>query len=67
MRSVVESPVLSGPYAQNPDANALRWDTVYNFRFECTAAPVMGVATLGLFKPGATTAPVTAAAVVPGR
>jgi len=38
-------------FAQNPNSNALRWDTVYNFRFDCNVAPVAGNATIGLFKP----------------
>lgn len=36
----------------NPDANALRWGTLYNFEFDCDAPPVNGQVTLGLFKPG---------------
>ena len=32
--------------------NALRWGTLYNFRFTCDAAPVTGDLTLGLYKPG---------------
>ena len=39
-------------YAQNPNANALRWGTMYNFRFTATAAPESGSIELGLFKPG---------------
>lgn len=41
-------------YAQNPNSNALRWGTLYNFRFDCNRAPEEGTATLGLFKPAAT-------------
>jgi hypothetical protein len=37
-------------FAQNPNANALRWDTIYNFRFECNMGPGAGAATLGKFK-----------------
>lgn len=37
-------------YAQNPNANALRWSTTYNFWFECDQAP--GDLVMGLFKPG---------------
>ncbi|MHC5025611.1 MAG: hypothetical protein ACYTGR_02485 [Planctomycetota bacterium] len=40
------------PHATNPDANALRWGTLYNFRFDAMAAPTTGNVTLGLFKPG---------------
>jgi hypothetical protein len=39
-------------FAQNPNSNALRWGTMYNFWFEATTPPVNGTATLGLFKPG---------------
>jgi hypothetical protein len=38
-------------FAQNPNSNALRWATLYNFRFDANAAPTTGNATLGLFKP----------------
>lgn len=38
--------------ATNLNANALRWGTTYNFRFDANAAPVAGTATLGLWKPG---------------
>ncbi len=40
-------------FAQNPNANALRWGTMYNFRFTTTSAPTAANATLGLFQPGA--------------
>jgi hypothetical protein len=52
-------------FFQNPNANALRWDTIYNFRFAASAAPGSGLATLVLFRPG-TPAFVTATTVVPG-
>ena len=38
-------------FAANANANALRWGTLYNFRFVADAAPVSGTATLGLFRP----------------
>ncbi|MBC7770976.1 MAG: hypothetical protein H7210_00640 [Pyrinomonadaceae bacterium] len=52
-------------FAQNANANALRWDTIYNFRFDANVAPGTGSATIGLFKAGV---PATAAglAVIPG-
>ncbi len=53
-------------YAQNQNANAIRWDTVYSFWFETDSAPVNGVATLGLFKPGTPTSLVAAAWVPSG-
>lgn len=50
-------------YAQNPNANALRWGTMYNFRFDANVAPTTGNATLVQFKPGAQT--LQASTVVP--
>lgn len=41
--------------AQNVNANALRWSSLYNFRFDADVAPVTGDATLVQFKPGAQT------------
>ena len=41
------------PYSTNPNANAIRWGTLYNFRFDAAAAPTSGTATLGLHSPGA--------------
>ncbi len=38
-------------FAQNPNTNALRWATMYNFWFEATASPGVGSATLGFFRP----------------
>ena len=43
----------TAPYEADPGANALRWGTLYNFRFDAGAAPVATTATLGSFKPGA--------------
>lgn len=51
-------------YAQNVNANALRWDTIYNFRFDADAAPGAGSVALGLFKPGTPTE-IQIAATVP--
>jgi hypothetical protein len=53
------------PQAQNASANAVRWGSTYNFRFDANAAPVNGDVTLGLWKVG-TPDSVTAAAQVPG-
>ncbi len=39
-------------HSQDPNANALRWGSLYNFRFTATAAPVSGDIELGLFRPG---------------
>ena len=52
------------PFGTDPDANALRWGTLYNFRFDADAPPVTGVLTLGLFVPDIP-ASVTAEARVP--
>jgi hypothetical protein len=62
------------PYAENVNANALRWGTLYNFRLTSSAAPSNGTIVLGLFKPvgeGATAgaggpASIEVVAVVPG-
>jgi len=40
-------------FAQNPNANALRWGTLYNFRFETGTPPVATNATIGFYKTGA--------------
>jgi len=40
-------------FDENANANALRWGTLFNFRFVADSAPEAGLATLGLFKPGA--------------
>ena len=39
-------------YAQNPNSNALRWGTIYNFWFEANTPPRNVDATIGLFRPG---------------
>jgi len=41
-------------FATNPNGNAIRWGTMYNFWFTSNAAPAagLGLVTLGLFKPG---------------
>ncbi|MGY8753168.1 MAG: hypothetical protein ACKVIO_04655 [Phycisphaerales bacterium] len=53
------SAVLSGSvnwntvtYEENPNGNALRWGTMYNYSFTASASPVVGNIQLGLFKPG---------------
>ena len=42
-------------YSVNPNANALRWGTLYNFRFEANAPPDPTTIAIGLFKPGTPT------------
>lgn len=39
-------------FGDNPNANALRWGTLYNFRFVADRPPVSGTVSLGLFRPG---------------
>ncbi|MCY2960179.1 MAG: hypothetical protein NTY35_08435 [Planctomycetota bacterium] len=43
-------------FAQNANANAVRWGTLYNFRFDANVGPQNGNATLTYFKPGSPTA-----------
>jgi hypothetical protein len=38
------------PFAADPNANALRWGTLYNFRFDSSAPPAAGFVTLELWK-----------------
>lgn len=40
--------------AINPNANAIRWGTLYNFAFDADRPPTTVVATIGLFKTGNT-------------
>jgi len=51
-------------FTQNSNANALRFDTLYNFRFDCNLPPSNGAATIGLFRSGPTPS-ISAASVVP--
>ncbi len=39
-------------YATNQNANAVRWGTLYTFRFDANFPPRTGAATIGLFRPG---------------
>ena len=49
--------------AQNQNANAIRWSTMYNFRFDSNRPPMPTNATVGFFKTGN---PVTVAIQGPG-
>ncbi len=40
-------------FAQDPNANAIRFGTLYNFRFDSNKPPASGNATVGFFKTGA--------------
>ena len=51
-------------FATNESANAIRWGTLYNFRFDCDVPPESGQVQLGIFKPG-TPAFVSVAAMTP--
>jgi hypothetical protein len=48
--------------AQNPNANAIRWGTLYNFRFDSSAPPAATTANIGFFKTGS---PATVNVVAP--
>ena len=49
-------------FAQNQNANAIRWGTLYNFRFDADQPPQNANATIGFFKTGS---PITAAIQAP--
>jgi hypothetical protein len=51
------------PFSVNPNANALRWNTMFNFRFTADTAPEAGTSTVGLFRPGGAASTTIAAAV----
>ncbi len=46
-------------------ANALRWDTLFNFRFQTTVAPATGSVQVALWRPGGTGDPRTVSFAVP--
>ena len=54
------------PYdSSDPQANAIRWGTLYNFRFRATGAPRTGDLTLDLYRPG-TPSSVLVSTLIPG-
>jgi hypothetical protein len=53
-------------FSENPVANAIRWGTLYNFRFDAQAPPVEGSVNLELFAPGTPGAIQAGALPVPG-
>jgi hypothetical protein len=52
----------SETFAQNQNANAIRWGTLYNFRFDSNKPPIATNATIGFLKTGT---PVTVAILGP--
>ncbi|MCO6512097.1 MAG: carboxypeptidase regulatory-like domain-containing protein [Aridibacter famidurans] len=52
----------SETFGQNANANAIRWGTMYNFRFDSTSPPEVRNATVGFFKTGA---PITVEVLAP--
>jgi hypothetical protein len=53
-------------FAENQSANALRWGTLYNFRFDASAPPTMGTVNIELFKPGTPNSVAISGLPVPG-
>ena len=49
-------------FAQNQNANAIRWGTLYNFRFDSGGPPSTSTANIGFFKTGS---PVSVAVLAP--
>jgi len=52
----------SQTFAENQNANVLRWGTLYNFRFDSNRPPQTATATIGFFKTGS---PVTVSVQAP--
>ena len=52
-------------FAADQDANALRWGTMFNFRFDSPTPPQNGLATLTFFRPGSPSS-MTADILAPG-
>jgi hypothetical protein len=51
-------------FAQNQNANAIRWGTLYNFRFDSSLPPTRDLAVIGFFKTGS---PINLVVLVPFR
>jgi len=47
------------PFATDQTANALRWSTMFNFRFDANQPPQTANASLGLFRPATATSTAT--------
>jgi hypothetical protein len=52
-------------FAENQNANAIRWSTAYTFRFDADVAPSVGDVKIGFFKPGPGTEVIASAVDVP--
>jgi hypothetical protein len=65
VRNAADVTFATETQAANVRANAIRWSTTYNFRFDANVAPTTGELTIGLWKPGTPTS-VPGAAQVPG-
>jgi hypothetical protein len=52
-------------FQQNPNANALRWGTLYNFRFDANQPPGTAAAKIGLFRGGLGYSQVVATTLAP--
>jgi len=53
-------------FAQNANANALRWSTMYNFWFDASTGPEAVLADFGLFKPGGAGDPSSVSVTIQG-
>lgn len=66
--SVVESEAAiswaAESFGENPNANAIRWGTMYNFRFDAAGPPTPVTAAIGMFKTGTSA---SVALMAPGR
>ena len=43
---------VTDTYAEDPNANSLKWGTLYNYRFDANVGPENGQAGMALFRPG---------------
>ncbi|QQS09908.1 MAG: hypothetical protein IPK69_04610 [Phycisphaerales bacterium] len=66
VRSGSELVFATEKFDTNPNANAIRWGTMYSFGFTTNVAPDQGSLTLELFKPGSTASIQASGMTVPG-
>lgn len=52
------------PFATDQSANAIRWSSMFNFRFDANQPPQAASATLGLFRPVTSTSTATAVSML---